>query len=145
MPQRYGRSVLVAARLRSSVAGLLHQHRQRHRPKTPSTCSAASASPPSAAPWPTATSNPSRRVPGMGRKTAEHIVVELKDKVGAAGALGSRQRAARPFTRRPACTTGAHPGPDGPRLQAARSARFHPQSANLARCPGHRWGLVAPA
>ena len=43
------------------------------------------------------------QISGVGKKTAERIVVELRDKIGAAGALGSRQRATRacrPTTRK---------------------------------------------
>ena len=41
------------------------------------------------------------QISGVGKKTAERIVVELRDKIGAAGALGSRERETFAFARRP--------------------------------------------
>ena len=41
------------------------------------------------------------QISGVGKKTAERIVVELRDKIGAAGALGGRQRETCAFARRP--------------------------------------------
>jgi Holliday junction DNA helicase RuvA len=64
------------------------------------------------------------QTPGIGKKTAERIVVELRDKVlpGAAASSGTSATRVRPQARQPSPTPSATPWPpSGTRLQAPRS------------------------
>ena len=75
------------------------------------------------------------QISGVGKKTAERIVIELKDKVGRGGRAGSQQRATRPFGRRTK-NQRRRARLDGAGLQAGRGARIGPRAPR--RCSGRR-------
>ena len=68
------------------------------------------------------------RIKGVGKKTAERIIVELRDKVGVSAAWEAASAANRAAPRGTA-RQRRRPGPHLPRLQAGRSSQDRP------RCP----------
>ena len=73
------------------------------------------------------------QISGVGKKTAERIVVELRDKIGAAGALEAASAQTRAFARRPE-NQRRHAGAHGAGLQTTRGARRRPRGAGHAWC-----------
>ena len=77
---------------------------------------------PARAPSPSEDVKTLTRVPGIGQKGAQRIILELKDRIGAP--IGVRSPSARRDRRRPVARPGA-PGPGRPRLvgQGGREGR----------------------